>query len=234
MRLVRDIFSAITARYDFLNHLLSLRRDVAWRRKAASSMRFFKTNRLLDCATGTCDLAIESVLKNHGIQVIGLDLVREMMEVGKNNIEALAMGSHISLMQGDGLRLPFRDGSFDVASIAFGIRNIPDRPGALREMGRVVVPGGQVMVLEMALPESPLFRSIYEIYLEMFLPRVARAFTVRPEAYRYLADSIKRFPSPRVFAGLMEEAGLERVEIHPLTFGITYLHIAYKAKAQDI
>jgi len=145
--MVKEIFSTITGKYDFLNHLLSLRRDVAWRRFTAKKMRFFKTNWYLDVACGTGDLSIAAVLKHPKISVAGIDFVREMVQAGKNKIKNINMAERIMLMQGDALHIPFDDNTFDVTGIAFGIRNIPDREQALKEMMRVTVPGGQIMTL---------------------------------------------------------------------------------------
>ncbi|MCF8062244.1 MAG: ubiquinone/menaquinone biosynthesis methyltransferase [Deltaproteobacteria bacterium] len=228
VRVIRHIFGTVTGTYDLLNHVLSLRRDVAWRRKTVSEMRFFRTHRLLDVATGTCDLAIEAAQKHPHIRVVGTDLVGEMMERGRAKIRRAGLSSRIQLIQGDALGLPFADGRFDAAAVAFGIRNMPDREAALREMARVVVPGGLVLVLEMTLPRSRIFRPLYEIYLNRILPGVARLFSPNPGAYHYLARSIMSFPSPAAFAGLMRGAGLERVEVHPLTLGITSLHTGRK------
>jgi demethylmenaquinone methyltransferase / 2-methoxy-6-polyprenyl-1,4-benzoquinol methylase len=228
IRAVKEIFSTVTGKYDFLNHLLSLRRDVAWRRFAVRKMRFFKTDRLLDVATGTADLAIEAAQRHASIRVAGLDFVQAMMKRGLMKIAEKDLSNRVRLLRGDALALPFPDRSFDVAAIAFGIRNIPDRPRALREMGRAVVPGGQVMVLEMTFPRSSLFHGLYRFYLNRILPGVARAFSRNPAAYEYLADSIMNFPDPETFSRMMEEAGLTQVEKYPLDFGITYLHIGVK------
>ncbi len=226
--LIRRIFASVTGTYDFLNHVLSVRRDVAWRRKTVGEIRFFRTRRLLDVATGTCDLAVEAARRHPDIRVVGADLVPEMMVRGRAKIRRSGLSSRVRLVQGDALALPFEDGAFDAAAVAFGIRNMPDRVAALREMARVVAPGGLVLVLEMALPRSPAFRRLYELYLNRILPRVARFFSPNPDAYRYLARSIMDFPDPDTFAGLVRSAGLEGVEIHPLTFGIAYLHTGRK------
>jgi demethylmenaquinone methyltransferase/2-methoxy-6-polyprenyl-1,4-benzoquinol methylase len=226
--LVREVFSTIPRRYDFLNRFFSLRRDVAWRRFAVRKMCFFRTMRFLDVATGTGDLALEAVRRHPPIRVAGLDFVREMMIVGRQKIRRRKMADRIDLIQGDALALPFDDHHFDVAAIAFGIRNIPERRRALQEMKRVIVPGGQVMVLEMNFPRHPLFRRFYDLYLNHALPRMARLFSRNPAAYRYLGDSIKEFPSPDLFARLMAEAGLIKIEKYALTLGITYLYIGFK------
>jgi demethylmenaquinone methyltransferase/2-methoxy-6-polyprenyl-1,4-benzoquinol methylase len=228
VRMVREIFATITDRYDFLNHFLSLRQDVAWRRAAARKMRFHNSKRLLDVATGTGDLAIEAVRQHPEIEVTGLDIVPEMMAIGRRKIEQSQLSGRIRLMQGDALNMPFPDSSFDVSVIAFGIRNIPDRIRALREMMRVVVPGGQVIVLEMHFPRNRLFQRSYDLYLNGILPIMAGIFSRNPAAYRYLADSIMNFPSPNEFSAMMREAGLEDVVRCPLTLGITCLYLGTK------
>ena len=226
--MVRDIFSTITEKYDFLNHLLSLGRDIAWRRSAVRKMRFFRTYQLLDVATGTADLAIDAARRHPSIRVTGVDFVREMMDIGRGKIEKKRLSDRIQLIMGDALDLPFPDNRFDVAGIAFSIRNIPNKSRALREMVRVVVPGGQVVVLEMTFPRSRLLGGIYHTYLNRALPALARAFSPNPAAYSYLADSIMHFPSPEDFAGLMNGAGLKKVEKFPLALGITHLYIGTK------
>ncbi len=227
-RLIREMFSTITAGYDFLNHLLSLRRDTAWRRSASRRMGFSPTFRLLDVATGTGDLGIQALQDHPGIRVVGLDPVPEMLQIARAKVSRKGMSSRMDLLVGDALALPFEDESFDAASVAFGIRNILNRRAALEEMVRVVVPGGRVVVLEMSLPESPLFRALFRLYLRWILPWLARLFSPNPGAYQYLARSIMDFPAPGVFADLMRTAGMDRVDIYPLSFGITYLHVGRK------
>jgi demethylmenaquinone methyltransferase / 2-methoxy-6-polyprenyl-1,4-benzoquinol methylase len=226
--MVKDIFSTITNKYDFLNHLLSARRDIAWRNFAIKKMRFFQTNKFLDVACGTADLAIGTALKHPHIVVNGIDFVAEMVKAGKDKIEKKKLSPRINLMQGDAVHLPFNDNSFDVTGIAFGIRNIPDRLKALNEMLRVTVPGGQVMVLEMTFTQNHFFKFIYHVYLNHILPSLAKLFSSNRAAYYYLAESIMNFPTPDAFAKLMEEAGMVEVEKHALTFGITYLHVGRK------
>ncbi len=227
VRAVKEIFSTVTRKYDFLNHLLSLRRDIAWRRFAVRKMRFFSTRRFLDVATGTADLVIEAAERYRMLQVTGLDFVKVMVRAGQRKVERRGLSGRIRFLRGDALALPFPDRSFDVVAMAFGIRNIPNKLLALQEMRRVVVPGGQVMVLEMTFPRSSVFHGLYRAYLHSFLPRIAGAFSSNPAAYEYLADSIMNFPSPEAFARMMEEAGLARIETHRLDFGITCLHIGY-------
>ena len=226
--MVKEMFSTITKKYDFLNHLLSLRRDVAWRRFTVRKMRFFNTGKLLDVACGTADLSIDAARRYDRIGITGIDFVYEMLDAGKEKIRRKGLDRRIALMQSDALELPFRDNSFDVVAIAFGVRNMPNRERALSEMLRVTVPGGSVMVLEMTFIQNPLFKIIYHIYLNYLLPRLAKHFSPNPAAYHYLADSIMNFPNPDAFAAMMEAAGMVDVKKHPLTFGVTYLHTGIK------
>lgn len=228
--MVKDIFGTVTDKYDFLNRFLSLRRDMAWRRFTVKRMRFCKTNRFLDVACGTGDLAIAAASVYPHAHVTGLDFVKEMMYLACRKVAKKHLSQNIRFIKGDALHLPFAACSFDVAGIAFGIRNIPDRMQALREMTRVVVPGGQVMVLEMIFSHHSMFRRIYSIYLCKILPWLARLFSSNPAAYNYLADSIMNFPVPEIFSTLMEEAGLTEVKTYSLTMGITYLFMGIKAK----
>jgi demethylmenaquinone methyltransferase/2-methoxy-6-polyprenyl-1,4-benzoquinol methylase len=226
--MVKEIFSTVTGKYDFLNHLLSLRRDIAWRRSAIKKMRFFQTNMFLDVACGTGDLSINACLKYRQIKAFGVDFVFPMVKMGKGKVEKKGLSGQLNFMQGNALRLPFHDNTFDVTGMAFGIRNIPDRTKALREMLRVTVPGGQIMILEMTFIENRFFKLFYYIYLTYLLPLMARLFSKNAAAYYYLADSIMNFPSPDAFAKIMQDTGMSEVEIYPLTFGITCLYVGKK------
>lgn len=226
--MVKEIFSTITDKYDFLNHLLSLRRDVAWRRFAIKKMLFPENGSFLDVACGTGDLSIGAAIKYPHIRVTGIDFIPEMIKVGKRKVEKRGLSGRITLLHGDALSLPVPDNAFDVTGIAFGIRNIPDRQRALEEMLRATAPGGQIMILEFTFVQNRFFKVLYYVYLNYLLPLFAKLFTKNPAAYHYLADSIMNFPSPDEFARLMEETGMIEVEKYPLTFGITWLHIGKK------
>jgi demethylmenaquinone methyltransferase/2-methoxy-6-polyprenyl-1,4-benzoquinol methylase len=224
-RVVKDIFTTAHRSYDLLNRLLSLRRDVGWRKNTVRRMRFSRTMRFLDIATGTADLAIEAANRNPGIRVSGVDFAEPMLGVGRRKVEALGLADRIELSWADAVALPFPDSSFDVAAIAFGMRNIPDKARALGEMARVTVPGGQVMVLEFTFAPKGAFRAIYGLYLRRILPGFARIYVRNAAPYYYLADSIMKFPKPDDFDQLMRQAGLVDVVHRSLTFGVTYLHI---------
>ena len=226
--MVKEIFSTITEKYDFLNHFLSLRRDVAWRKFTARKMLFPGTKKMLDVACGTGDLSIIAAKRHNGLQIIGIDFVRAMLDIGKVKIGREGLKERIALTHGDALLLPLRDNIFDVVTMAFGIRNIPDREGALKEMVRVCAPGGQIMVLEMTFMRKRIFKPFYYFYLNFLLPRIARRFSTNPAAYHYLADSIMNFPTPDEFLLLMEKCGMKNTEKHSLTFGATYLYVGRK------
>ncbi len=226
--MVKEIFSTITGRYDFLNHLLSLRRDIAWRRFAIKKMVFFKTKRFLDIACGTGDLSINAGLKYHDVFVTGVDFVYPMVKAAKEKSKKNNLSGRTNFIQGNALKLPFDENSFDVTAMAFGIRNIPQKADALKEMLRVTVPGGQIMILEMTFIQNRFFKLFYYIYLNFLLPVLAKVFSKNAAAYYYLADSIMNFPSPQEFAAFMKDAGISDVKIYRLTFGITCLYVGEK------
>jgi demethylmenaquinone methyltransferase/2-methoxy-6-polyprenyl-1,4-benzoquinol methylase len=230
--MVKEIFTTVTGRYDFLNHFLSLRRDVFWRRFAVRKMEFFKTHRFLDVATGTADLAIGAARQHASVSITGLDFVQEMLDAGHEKILRKGLSGRIGLIQGDALCLPFPENTFDVAAMAFGIRNIPDRPGALKEMTRVVVPGGRILILEMTFTRNWFSRLMYRVYLNRILPLIGKVLSLNPAAYYYLADSIMNFPSPPEFLGMMEAAGMVDAERFKLTFGATFLYVGLKPKTE--
>jgi demethylmenaquinone methyltransferase/2-methoxy-6-polyprenyl-1,4-benzoquinol methylase len=233
IKMVKEIFTTITEKYDFLNHFLSFGRDIVWRRFTASKMNFIQNRRYLDVATGTADLAIEVARNYPETNVIALDFVQDMMTVGRSKSHKYNLSKRIKFLQGDALNLPFSDYSFDVVGIAFGIRNIIDRTRALREMKRVLVTGGQCMVLEMNFPRNSLFRGVYNLYLNHILPYLARHFSQNPAAYHYLADSIIHFPSPEAFMNIMNEVGFINIERYPMTRGITYLYVGSKPNDEN-
>lgn len=227
---ISRMFASIAGRYDFLNRVLSLRRDVAWRRAGARALRFNDTRRFLDVATGTADLAIDVMHLHPEVQSVGIDLVPELMDIGRAKLSRMGMDGRMDFITGNALALPVENDSFDAAGIAFGIRNIPDRVAALREMARAVVPGGQVLVLELSAYAVGPLKGPQRFYLTHILPSIARLFTPEPDAYEYLSRSIIEFPSPEDFLGMMRAAGLERCTARPLTLGAAYLYLGYKHK----
>ena len=226
--IVKDIFASVTDKYDFLNRFLSGRRDVAWRKRTVSEMNFFNTNRFLDVATGTGDLALDCANTYSDVKVIGVDFVQEMVNNGLKKVDTQNLEHRVELKWGDATNIDFIDDTFDVTAIAFGIRNIPNKEKALSEMKRIIVPDGQIMVLELTTPEPGFWRSTYSFYLNSVLPKLAKCFTKNPAAYEYLADSIINFPSRGEFLALMESMGLKNCRAIPLTFGVCTLYIGQK------
>jgi demethylmenaquinone methyltransferase/2-methoxy-6-polyprenyl-1,4-benzoquinol methylase len=226
--IVKDIFASVTDKYDFLNRFLSGRRDVAWRKRAVSEMKFFNTNRFLDVATGTGDLALDCANTYQDVQVIGVDFVEEMVNNGLKKVDKQNLEHRVELKWGDATNIDYIDDTFDVTAIAFGIRNIPNKEKALSEMKRIIVPNGQIMVLELTTPEPGFWRRTYSFYLNGVLPKLAKWFTKNPAAYEYLADSIMNFPTRGEFLDLMESIGLKNCRAIPLTFGVCTLYIGQK------
>lgn len=231
--IVQDIFATVTEKYDFLNRFLSLRRDVAWRRRTIQKMNFFKTKRLLDVATGTADIAIECAIANPEVHVQGVDFVQRMIDFGRVKTTEKKLSDRVQLDWGDATDLKFENESFDVCSMAFGIRNIPDKIKAIDEMIRVIVPGGQVVILELTTPEPGFWRSLYRFYLNGLLPKFAKVFSKNPSAYEYLADSILNFPTRKEFVELLESRGLTNCQAVPLTLGVCTIYIGEKASNES-
>ena len=218
------MFDRIAERYDLLNRILSLGVDQRWRRLAVRALRLSPGARVLDVATGTADLAAAIVRSAPGVTVVGLDPSARMLSVAAAKVERHGLSGRIALANGDAEQLPFEPHSFDAAAMAFGIRNVPDRARALRELARVVRPGGRIAILELSEPRQGLFGSLGRVYMHELVPRVGALLSGATE-YRYLQSSIARFPPPPEFAELMRRNGLENVEGTELTFGVCCLFV---------
>ncbi|HON58080.1 MAG TPA: ubiquinone/menaquinone biosynthesis methyltransferase [Smithella sp.] len=227
--MVKEIFATVTDRYDFLNRFLSLRRDVYWRKFAVRKMVFFRTHRFLDIACGTGDLSILACLRHKSIRAVGVDFVHPMLKKALLKKEKNRLGQTLNFIQGNALMLPFGENMFDVTAMAFGIRNIPQKTEAIKEMLRVTVPGGQIMILEMNFIQNRFFKCFYRVYLNHLLPLLAGVFSKNAAAYYYLADSIMNFPAPSEFAAFLKETGIDNVQIYPLTLGMTCLFVGKKS-----
>ena len=228
VEIVMDIFSSITNKYDFLNRFLSLRQDLLWRKKAVEKMKFFKSYKFLDIATGTGDLAINTVNSHPNVKAIGIDFVQNMIDYGNDKIKDQNLKDRLDLKWGDATDIDYEDNTFDVTAMAFGIRNIPDKVKALNEMKRVALPDGQILILELTTPDPGFFKNIYSFYLNGLLPKIAKWFTANPAAYEYLADSIMNFPTRSEFITLLDSIGLRNIKAIPLSLGICTLYIANK------
>lgn len=229
-RQVHKMFSDIAPRYDLLNRLLSCGRDRYWRKRAVSCLAPKAGQSFLDIATGTADVAIEIAHQcpNRSAQVVGMDFSEKMLELARQKIDSLDMAGAIQLEAGSAESLPFKDNSFDGTTTAFGVRNFSDVEISLREMHRVLVPGGQCVILEFALPRNSVLNFLYRFYFESLLPRVGRLVSRHPDAYTYLPESVAAFPVREKFSSLMQNAGFSNVTFKELTFGVVILYTGIK------
>ena len=225
---VREMFSGIAPKYDFLNHFLSLNIDKRWRRLVAQKLENILENPnalILDVACGTGDLAF--LLQNSGkAKVIGTDFCRPMLKVAfdknkKNN-------SVIPFLEADGMNLSFADNTFDAVTIAFGLRNFSNWQNGLEELFRILKKNGKLVVLEFSTPVLPGFRQVFQFYFSHILPRVGGAVSGSRGAYEYLPDSVSKFPDQRNLVGMMRENGFSDVEYKNLTGGIAAIHTGTK------
>ncbi len=223
---IRAMFDQISPRYDFLNHLLSLNSDVLWRRRAAALLG--GARRVLDVCSGTGDMAFE-VHRRWGAEVVGSDFALRMLEIGRLKARRRSLDGRVRFQQADALRLPYRDGAFDAATVAFGIRNVSDLARGIAEMARVVRPGGKVVILEFTLPAGALLRAAYLLYFGRVLPRIGRLIARSEiDAYRYLPDSVARWPDPGELKSRMERSGLRDVTYDLVFAGVAALHVGVK------
>ena len=230
---IKNLFSAIARHYDLLNALLSLKRDGAWRRATVKASGIGPESKVLDACTGTGELALAYADKigSDGF-VIGSDFCFEMLVIGDQKVERRTHPVDTSFIAADTLTLPFLDGTFDVVSVGFGIRNVSDLEMGIREMVRVAAPGGRVVILEFTQPVNPLFRRLYYFYFTKILPFVGNFISQNSEdAYGYLPRSVMKFPDCEALKRVMEECGLAEVRFHRKTFGIVSIHVGKKPQA---
>lgn len=243
------MFDAISPRYDFLNHLLSLGLDVSWRRQLArflpagtgrdpfdlaqdaskSVLSKVEALSLLDVATGTADVLLTLVKGNpHIEEAVGIDLAEKMLSIGREKIARASLADKITLSHGDANHIPFEADRFDVVTIAFGIRNVEDHNRVLREMHRVLKKEGRALVLEFSLPGNAALRALHLFYLRTLVPLIGGIFSGHYRAYRYLNQTIETFPYGDDFCALMEFCGFKNVKAAPLMGGIATIYVGEK------
>jgi demethylmenaquinone methyltransferase/2-methoxy-6-polyprenyl-1,4-benzoquinol methylase len=220
------MFDAIAGRYDFLNHFLSAGRDHAWRARAIHELRLPPNPRILDLCTGTGDLAIAAVRAAHNARVVGVDFAAAMLRHGQDKLRGQTHECGISFVRGDAMKIPLHDGWADAATIGFGIRNVVQPEIALRELVRVIKPGGRLAILELGEPVIPGVRGVYRWYFQQVLPRLGRLVSHHDSAYSYLPASVGTFPRPAEFAATISSQGFRDVRAVPLSLGIVYLYVA--------
>lgn len=220
---VRSLFDSIAYRYDLLNHLLSGGVDLYWRRRAVEHLMALRPRRILDVATGTADFAI-AALRSGPELVVGVDIAERMLEVGREKLKRRGLDGRITLESGEAERLQFPDGTFDAAIVAFGVRNFEHLEAGLKEMNRVLRPGGKVVVLEFSRPRVFPFRQVYNLYFLSVLPKIGKYISRHGEAYRYLPDTVMNFPDGKAFIALLQQAGFREVAEERLTLGIATVY----------
>jgi demethylmenaquinone methyltransferase/2-methoxy-6-polyprenyl-1,4-benzoquinol methylase len=229
---IGSMFDDIAFRYDFLNHLLSFGIDRIWRRKAIAVISEAHRNpRILDIATGTADLAI-AAMKLDPLHITGIDISPKMIESGKEKIQKKGFTEKIDIIEGDSENIPFGDRTFDVAMVAFGVRNFSDRMKGLSEMNRVLNEKGMIMVLEFSRPEHFPFRQLYHFYFRIILPVIGRLISRNRIAYSYLPDSVMQFPDDEQFMDLLRSTGFLRVSQRKLTGGVASIYTGIKTETQ--
>lgn len=225
---IAGMFDAIADRYDVLNHVLSAGLDVYWRWRAVRRLRLTGRGSVLDLCTGTCDVARAIVKSGRARRVFGIDFSAEMLRVGQAKLRAEGHASAVPLARGDAMAIPLGDATVEAVTIAFGIRNVQDVRVTLREVVRVLQPGGRLAILEFSTPHWPGIRQAYLWYFRHILPRIGRLVSRHGEAYAYLPASVDGFAAPRDFVAELSRAGLARPTAVPLTFGVVYLYVAQR------
>jgi len=228
---IAAMFSSIARRYDLANHLLSFNRDKKWRKRLVAVCAPKPGDKILDVCTGTADLAIEFARSGINAEIIGLDLSKQMLDVGRNKVQRSGLQEKIKLQEGHALQLPFADESFDIVAIAFGLRNLPDLREGVTEMSRVLKESGRLAILEFSVPQNALFRRLYLFYLAKIMPLFGGAITGSRIAYEYLYASILEFPDRQGILEWMRNAGLKNLKTFTLSFGIATIYLGEKSGA---
>ncbi len=223
---VSKMFDNIAPYYDFLNRLLTLRIDVLWRKKAIKALEANQPKRILDVATGTADVAIMMAKQLNVDKIIGMDISKEMLAVGRKKILKKELSDKITLEHGDSENLPYEDNSFDAATVAFGVRNFEDLKKGLSEMKRVIKPGGQLVVLEFSKPTMFPFKQGFNFYFKYILPLIGRITSKDPKAYDYLYRSVQVFPDGDAFLDILQQTGFNNTKCKQLSLGICSIYTA--------
>lgn len=225
-----EMFTSIAGRYDLLNRVLSFGIDGRWRKRLVEAARVTGCCRVLDVATGTADVAIEFAKRSPAKRVVGLDRSPGMLAQARRKLNRRGLSGRIEIVEGEALELPFADGSFDVVTIAFGLRNLPDFQAGVAEMARVLARGGRLLILEFFPPAgNGLFSRMYRAYLGTVLPATGRVISRSDQAYDYLNSSIRQFATRGECRAFMESAGLTGVRIVDLTGGVSSICSGIKA-----
>lgn len=225
---VAEMFNSIAFRYDFLNRFLSVGIDIGWRKKAIAELKSLHPKQVLDVATGTGDVALMTYKMLHPEKIMGIDISEGMLDFGRQKIEKIGLGHVIELLKGDSENIGFDDNNFDAITVAFGVRNFENLELGLKEMFRVLKPGGKLVVLEFSKPKHPLFKYIYNLYMNQIAPSFGKLFSKNKDAYQYLNDSVQAFAEGQTFLNIMQEAGFTQTYLKPLSLGICTIYCGSK------
>ena len=223
-----NMFNNIAHKYDFLNRSLSMGIDIIWRKKAIAQLKEIQPKMILDVATGTGDVALEA-MNLQPQKIIGVDISTGMLELGRQKIAKRGLSKYIEMVEGDSENLPFEDNKFDAVTVAFGVRNFENLLKGLKEINRVLRPGGKLVVLEFSQPKAFPIKQFYWFYFNNILPLFGKMLSKDDSAYTYLPESVKAFPDGKDFLNVMTEAGFKRNTSKTLTFGISSIYTGLKA-----
>ena len=224
---VTQMFDAISSNYDGLNRVISFGIDIKWRNRVVAILKKKNPNKILDIATGTGDLAI-NLVKTGAEQVIGLDISKGMLEIGKKKVADKGLDSTIEMIVGDSENLTFEDHTFDAVTVAFGVRNFENLEKGLAEIYRVLKPSGTFIILETSVPTKAPFKQGYWFYTKNILPLIGKLFSKDRSAYTYLSESAAVFPHGQAFNNILGKIGFIAMENKPQTFGVASIYVATK------
>ena len=225
---VAKMFDSIAFRYDFLNRFLSAGIDVGWRKKAIAQLKELKPQMVLDVATGTADVALMTYSALQPQKIIGIDISDGMLELGRKKIEKRNLQAFIELQHGDSENIHYPDNYFDGVTVAFGVRNFQNLEKGLKEMLRVLKPGGKLVVLEFSKPKQKGFKGFYNFYMKVVAPGAGSLFSGNKCAYAYLNNSVQAFPEREGFTALLKQTGYKNIYFRPLSLGICCIYCGSK------
>ncbi|MBS1754650.1 MAG: bifunctional demethylmenaquinone methyltransferase/2-methoxy-6-polyprenyl-1,4-benzoquinol methylase UbiE [Ferruginibacter sp.] len=225
---VAGMFDDIAFRYDFLNRFLSAGIDIRWRKKAIKELTLLKPKIILDVATGTADVAImtTNILKPE--KITGIDISEGMLQIGRKKIEKLGLQNTIELLNGDSETINFKNNTFDAVTVAFGVRNFENLEKGLAEIYRVLKPGGKLVVLEFSKPKNAIVKTMYDLYMKFICSKVGKLISKNRTAYKYLDESIKKFPEGKNFTYILDNLGFTNTYIKTLSLGICSIYCGEK------
>ncbi len=226
---VHGVFEKIYENYDQMNSVISFQRHKAWRKETMKRMNVKKGQRALDVCCGTADwsIALAEAVGPEG-SVVGLDFSKNMLQVGHQKVEQLGF-QNIKLIHGNAMQLPFEDHTFDYVTIGFGLRNVPDYMQVLKEMNRVLKPGGRAVCLETSQPTLPVFKQFFHVYFRYIMPLFGKVFAKSYSEYSWLQESARDFPGMVELAKMFKEAGFKEVQVKAFTGGVAAMHLGVKA-----